>query len=181
MEWAYRTGEKAMYKAAELDPLALSRRVTSAAYIQLSPIRQFFLQGAQFVNAFAVDPLSAHKLLGQVSTLVLNSTNRAKIPEGMQHMADVMRKAGFLTMESNVSFISDAVNLAKGMKGPFGRLLEFSSHGAILGEKGQILFIACANYNKKVREFGEAWFNSRRNMDQFIQEVRIITGSQSTA
>ena len=181
MEWAYRTGEKAMYKAAKLDPLALSRRVTSAAYIQLSPIRQFFLQGAQFVNAFAVDPLSAHKLLWQVSTLALNSTNRVKIPEGMQHMADVMRKAGFLTMESNVSFISDAVNLAKGMKGPFGRLLEFSSHGAILGEKGQILFTACANYNKKVREFGEAWFNSRRNMDQFIQEVRIITGSQSPA
>ena len=181
MEWAYRTGEKAMYKAAKLDPLALSRKVTSAAYIQLSPIRQFFLQGAQFVNAFAVDPLSAHKLLWQVSTLALNSTNRVKIPEGMQHMADVMRKAGFLTMESNVSFISDAVNLAKGMKGPFGRLLEFSSHGAILGEKGQILFIACANYNKKVREFGEAWFNSRRNMDQFIQEVRIISGSQSPA
>ena len=178
-EWLARLGEKSFYAAARLDLLSWSRKVVSTAYIALNPIRQFFLQGVQFGNAYAVDPRSAHELLIQVSSVLLNKTKLSSIPEKYKHFADLCEKAGILTSQSSVGYISDAIDFAASMKGPVGKLFEYSAKGAMFGEKMQQMFHAAALYNKRVREFGKEWFNVRRNFDSFIEEVRIMSGSQS--
>ena len=172
-------GEKVMYSAARSNPLAWSRRITSAMYIGLNPIRQFFLQGVQFANAVAVDPRSAHELLIQVSSVLMSKTKLSNIPERYKHFGELCERAGILTTESAVGYISDAVDFAHSMRGPFEKLVDIGSKGALFGEKGQQLFHAAALYNKYAREYGKEWFNVRKNFDKWIEEVRIMSGSQT--
>ena len=179
LEWLALKGEKALYSAARADLLSWSRKVVSTAYIALNPIRQFFLQGVQFANAYAVDPKSAHKLLMQVSAVMLNKTKLVNLPEEYKHFADLCERAGILTSQSSVGYISDAIDFAASMNNPVGKLFEYSAKGAMFGEKMQQMFHAAALYNKRVREFGREWFNVRKNFDSFIEEVRIMSGSQS--
>ena len=179
LEWAAKTGEKAMYAAARSNPLAWSRRITSAMYIGLNPIRQFFLQGVQFANAVAVDPRSAHELLIQVSSVLMSKTKLSNIPERYKHFGELCERAGILTTESSVGYVSDAVDFAHSMRGPFEKLVDIGSKGALFGEKGQQMFHAAALYNKYVREYGKEWFNVRKNFDKWVEEVRIMSGSQT--
>lgn len=179
LEWLALKGEKALYSAARADLLSWSRKVVSTAYIALNPIRQFFLQGVQFANAYAVDPKSAHKLLMQVSAVMLNKTKLVNLPEEYKHFADLCERAGILTSQSSVGYISDAIDFAASMNNPVGKLFEYSAKGAMFGEKMQQMFHAAALYNKRVSEFGREWFNVRKNFDSFIEEVRIMSGSQS--
>lgn len=179
LEWAAKTGEKAMYAAARRNPLAWSRQITSAMYIGLNPIRQFFLQGVQFANAVAVDPRSAHELLIQVSSVLMSKTKLSNIPERYKHFGELCERAGILTTESSVGYVSDAVDFAASMNNPFEKLVDIGSKGALFGEKGQQMFHAAALYNKYVREYGKEWFNVRKNFDKWIEEVRIMSGSQN--
>ena len=186
---AMQQGESLLLKSARKDPIGYSRRLTSAAYIAWNPIRQAILQGIQLVNSFGLNPKAfvTGKTWDMTMDAFLYVSGIKKTPK-YSKFVDMMERMGILTKESSVSYVADAISLAKENEraglNPFKWLSKATgkaSMGALYGEKTQQLFHAAAYFDLMESKYGIEWFNKKAHFDKFISDVRVMTGSQSPA
>lgn len=177
----YAKGEKALLAASRANPLQSARQATSIAYIVQHPLRQSLLQATQALNIVGIDPLGVVngdfvRIAGE--GLFGVSGLKANVSSKVAPFVDIIDRIGLFNNQSTVGFVEEALRLQKG--GALKKaLIDYPALGAIYGEKFQQYCSAAALYSKYVRDNGIEWFSKKRNVDQFVEQLRIITGSQS--
>lgn len=177
----YSMGEKTMLNVAKAEPLLWARRLTSIAYITTNPLRQFFLQGMQAANMLGVDPISCAngKALGTAIEGMLHYSGlKNNLSKEGGVFIDLVERMGLFNNASAISFVQEALDIGKS-SAVKKALVDIPGKGVIYGEKLQQYMQMSALYHKYLRENGVEWFSNRRNVDKFLEQLRIVTGSQT--
>ena len=181
--WIYKMADKMALERFRRGPIRALKHYTATAYIGLSPFRQLLVQGMQGLNALGVRIMSGdfNIMSSRWSDLMKHVYFGAKLDMKGKHggFFKVMQDIGQLSQEANHSLIQEALEISN-KEGMWGRFVKAcGTYGAGLGEKTQQWLHGSMLYDRFVKQYGKDWHNTRKLVDEFATQLRIITGSQS--
>lgn len=181
--WVYKFLDRRGLENYRRNPIAWMKHVVATAYIGLSPLRQFLVQGAQGFNALGLRLTSGdfNIMSSRFTDLMKHVYFGSKLDFKGKHgeYFKVMRDIGQLSKEANHSLIQEALDITN-RESRMGKLIEgFGTYGAGLGEKTQQWLHASYLFDRFTKQHGEGWTNTKKLVEDFATQLRVLTGSQT--
>lgn len=168
------------------DPFTWLKNQAAVASIAMSPTRQFFMQGAQGLNAIAIDFAKSKTHMSRANDLIKHvffGKPLTKLSKENKEFFALMDQMGLISKDTNQSMIREALEAAdiesKWWDMGTWKVTAKASQGAAFGERWQQFMHASALYEKAIKDNGPNYFKSKVNIDSFFRDVRVITGGQS--